>query len=90
MGGTIYGMQKTTVYLSDEQVDALRRASFHSGKSKAELIREGVEAVTRNTPKRHFLSMGSGEGDGKPFDAEEYLREHWADDLMKRRGLSPS
>jgi hypothetical protein len=25
--------------------------------------------------------MGVSEGDGKPFDADAYLREHWADDL---------
>ncbi len=39
-------MEKTTVYLTPSQKRALTRASRASGRSEAELIREGVEAVT--------------------------------------------
>jgi hypothetical protein len=42
----VYGMEKTTVYLTADQKRALERASRASGRSEAELIREGVEAVT--------------------------------------------
>ena len=39
-------MEKTTVYLTDEQKRALVRAARASGRSEAELIREGVGLVT--------------------------------------------
>jgi hypothetical protein len=41
----MYGMKKTTVYLPDELSDRLKQAAAASGKSEAELIREGVEYV---------------------------------------------
>lgn len=40
------GMEKTTVYLPDDLKRALRRAARASGRSEAELIREGVGLVT--------------------------------------------
>jgi hypothetical protein len=42
----MYGMEKTTVYLTDGQKRALERAARNAGRSEAELIREGVELVT--------------------------------------------
>ncbi len=39
-------MEKTTVYLTEGQKRALERAAAYSGRSEAELIREGVDAVT--------------------------------------------
>lgn len=38
-------MEKTTVYLPDELKRALRRAARSSGRSEAELIREGIGLV---------------------------------------------
>ncbi len=43
--GSVYGMEKTTVYLTEAQKRALERASKASGRSEAELIREGVELI---------------------------------------------
>lgn len=40
------GMDKTTVYLTTEQKRALGRAARLEGRSEADLIREGIEAVT--------------------------------------------
>lgn len=42
----MYGMDKTTVYLPRELKAALARAARAQRKSEAELIREGVRAVT--------------------------------------------
>lgn len=42
----VYGMEKTTVYLTEAQKRALARAAKIAGRSEAELIREGVDAVT--------------------------------------------
>ncbi len=44
--GIVAGMEKTTVYLPDELKRALRRAARASGRSEAELIREGIGLVT--------------------------------------------
>lgn len=46
------GMDKTTVYLTPTQKRALARAAAASGRSEAELIREGVETVTA----RHLVA----------------------------------
>jgi hypothetical protein len=42
----MYGMEKTTVYLTDTQKRALERTAKAAGRTEAELIREGVELVT--------------------------------------------
>jgi hypothetical protein len=39
------GMEKTTVYLTDHLKRALRRAARATGRSEAELIREGIGLV---------------------------------------------
>jgi len=42
----MYGMEKTTVYLPTGLKRALRRMARASGRSEAELIREGIGVVT--------------------------------------------
>jgi hypothetical protein len=49
MYGRIYGMRKTTVYVPDDLKDALARASKASGRSEADLIRDGIELVVTRT-----------------------------------------
>jgi hypothetical protein len=58
-------MRKTTVYLEDEEADGIRRLAAETGKSQADLIREGVRRVLRRSPNRKFHSMGIGEAAGK-------------------------
>lgn len=45
----MYGMRKTTVYVPDDLKEALARASEASGRSEAELIRDGIELVVSRT-----------------------------------------
>ncbi|MBU3066785.1 ribbon-helix-helix domain-containing protein [Nocardia sp. NEAU-G5] len=45
MGGTEYGMVKTTVYLTDELEMRLHAEAAATGVSKAELIRRGIAMV---------------------------------------------
>ena len=72
-------MHKTSVYLTSEEVEQLRRAAARTGRSQAQLIREGLRLVTegeRPTP-RVFHSLGKGHGGGAPYrawDAEELHR----------------
>jgi hypothetical protein len=57
-------MRKTSVYLSEEEAEGLYRAAMASGKSQAQLLREGVQKVIADweTRPRTFHSMGIGRG----------------------------
>lgn len=72
-------MQKTTVYLDESQAERLGRLSDAVGRSRAELIREGVERVLEEAPPRTFHSMGKGRGGGagasRRWDAEGLRRK---------------
>lgn len=61
-------MRKTSVYLTDEEAESLRRVARATGKSQAELIRDGVRYVIGEaaTPRR-FHSLGKGRGGGAPY-----------------------
>lgn len=58
-------MRKTTVYLTETEAEGLRRVAAATGRSQAELIREGVQLVIEQAPPRLFHSMGKGEGSGE-------------------------
>ncbi len=73
-------MRKTSVYLSDEELDGLHRVSVTTGRSQSALIREGVNLVLAETGSadRVFHSMGIGMGPGGPtpgWDSDEVYRE---------------
>ena len=63
-------MRKTSVYLTDEEAQGLRRAAIARGKSQSELIREAVREITAKAPARKFHSMGVGRGPGGPTPLE--------------------
>ncbi len=71
-------MRKTSVYLTDEQAEALRRISVDTGTPQADLIRGAVQRVIDEAPpvERVFHSMGIGAGDGRPatepIDPDEF------------------
>ena len=76
----MYGVKKTTVYLPDELRDSLKRAAEESGKSEAELIREGVEyAVEQNLtplPRAPLWSAGGNLAE----HVDEILAEGFGED----------
>jgi hypothetical protein len=51
-------MNKTTIYLPDDLKAALERTAAESGRSKAELIREGIALVTAPRPRGPLFSSG--------------------------------
>lgn len=61
----MYGMEKTTVYLTDQQKRALERAAKAEGRSEADLIREGVDTVTARhrmvEPTLPLFDSGTGD-----------------------------
>ena len=61
-----YGVRKTTVYLNDDEADALRQLAAATGVSQAELIRGAIRQVVAQVPPRQFRSLGRGQGTGAP------------------------
>jgi hypothetical protein len=57
-------MRKTSVYLTDDEAEGLRRVAVREGRPQAELIREGVRRVIeeRESEPRTFRSMAKGRG----------------------------
>ena len=62
-------MKKTSVYLTDDEAEGLRRLAGVTGKSQADLIREGLRSLlaAEGADHRIFHSMGKGRGGGKPY-----------------------
>ncbi len=59
----MYGMEKTTVYLTSEQKRALEQAARATGRSEAELIRDGIERVTRGMAEPRLPLFASDQPD---------------------------
>lgn len=74
-------MRKTSVYLTEDEAEGLRTLAATTGRSQAELIREGVRRVLARRPGRTFHSMAAGASGGQ-------LPRRWsADELAARRGV---
>ena len=58
-------MHKTTVYLNDEEVQALRQLAAMTGRSQADLIREAIRNASAEAPPRRFRSLGKGASSGR-------------------------
>jgi len=79
-------MKKTSVYLSDDEDAALRRAAQATGIARSDLIREGIRVVAAaHAPQpRTFHSMGRGRS------AAAKPRRWSADELHARRRGRPA
>jgi hypothetical protein len=74
-------MKKTSVYLSDDDDAALRRAAEATGIARSDLIREGIRVVVLShaSPRRAFHSMGRGRS------GSARSRRWTSDELLARR-----
>jgi hypothetical protein len=64
MYGTMYGMQKTTLYLSKELKRSIKRASKLRSCSESEVVREAIARFTDNAVVRPQLPLfSSGQTD---------------------------
>lgn len=73
-------MRKTSVYLTQDEAEGLRRLAVRDGRPQAELIREGVRRVIADAgdKPRRFRSLGVGaSGGSKPgrWSSEELYRK---------------
>lgn len=77
MGGMYSGvMQRTQVYLRDEELDLLDRAAERTGASRSELIRRAIRERygTRGwETRRAALLASSGSWAGQTSTGEEYV-----------------
>lgn len=72
------GMEKTTVYMTSAQKRALARAAKATGRSEAELIRDGIDEVTA----RHRIA----EPTLPLFDSGQPDLAHRVDELLEGFG----
>jgi len=54
-------MEKTQVYLPEEELDALRKAAARSGRSVADLIREAIRKVVLRPAASGPVALWDGE-----------------------------
>ncbi len=75
MNATIYVMKRIMVYLPEDDAINLKRLAQRTGRSQAELIREGLAAVLAKHEKASPTSIGviSSGSDDLADNAEEYL-----------------
>jgi hypothetical protein len=67
-------MQKTTVYLPDDLKDALSRLSTETGRSEADLIREGIRlAVAQRVPPAPTIGILVSDDPHFAEQADNYL-----------------
>ena len=77
MYGSVYGMVKTTVYLSEGLKESLRRTAERERRSEADLIREGIQMITELRPPRPRLPL---------FDSGDPTLSDRFDELMQGFG----
>ena len=94
MYGTMGGMEKTTVYLTPQQKQALADAARVEGRSEARLIRDGIESVTaRHRVADPALPLAEGlptDRDERPADDVRRLRWMPRDEFVARFVAQPA
>lgn len=73
MGGTLYRMKKTSIYLDPEIDRALGLLAEQSGTTKAEVIRRAIAQAIHATKRPKVTAIGVGEG---PGDVAEDVDRH--------------
>jgi hypothetical protein len=78
----MYGMKKTTLYLPDELKAGLERVARQTGRSEAELVRNAIGRLVRqSTPPRPRLPL---------FDSGDATLAERVDEELAGRGPLPS
>lgn len=54
-------MEKISIYLRKEELDALRKAAARSGRSVADLVREAIRKVVLKPPTEGPVAIWDGE-----------------------------
>ena len=70
-------MERTQIYLTESEVELLRRESQRTGASKAELIRRAIQAHygrSEPRPRQEALRRSAGSWTGRRFTGASYTR----------------
>ena len=86
LGGTIYGMLKTTVYLPDLLDSRLAAEAAATGVSKAELIRQAVVKLLDESERPRTDATLPVFSSGRPMTSEQMDEETYAQ--IKERSAS--
>ncbi len=71
-------MEKTTVYLPEDVLRALRQAARREGQPQAALIRRALEEYLEKVGRPRLRSVGAGEDrELAARDAESWLESEW-------------
>jgi hypothetical protein len=75
-------MRKTSVYLTADEAEGLRRLAVREGRPQAELIREGIRRVIAESADRPrvFHSRAVGRSDGS-------TPSRWTSDELYRKAM---
>jgi hypothetical protein len=74
-------MQKTTLYLSDEQHAALKYLARRTSRRRADLIREAVDDYLSRQPRQMPRSIGIiSDPNLRAVDIDDWLKENWHPD----------
>jgi hypothetical protein len=88
------GMEKTTVYLTSQQKQALADAARVEGRSEARLIRDGIEFVTaRHRVAEPAVPLGEGLPTGRderPPEDVRHLRWMLREEFVSRFVAQPA
>jgi len=85
-------VERTQVYLSDEELDLLERAGRESGASRSELIRRAVRSTfgaPTKADRLHALQSSAGSWADRDFTGAEYVDAIRGDlnERLRRLGL---
>jgi hypothetical protein len=81
-------MKKTSVYLTQDQVDRLKRIARAEQRSEAEVVRAAIDSYPEPASKRRILAYKVGRGPGgsiADIPEEEYLKGFGEDSLGGER-----
>jgi ribbon-helix-helix CopG family protein len=83
-------MKRTTISLPDDLAGCVEREAARRRTSVSEVVRTAlVDHLGLNKP-REMPFIGIFDGDGEypqAADLEDWLRDHWADDIARDSGL---
>lgn len=55
--GTLDGVIRTTIYLSEELKAALEARATQEGRTEADIVRDALQQALRVTPQRHWAAL---------------------------------
>ncbi|HEY8739260.1 MAG TPA: CopG family transcriptional regulator [Candidatus Dormibacteraeota bacterium] len=78
-------MHRTTVMLPDDLARLVELERQRRGVSTADLVRQSLEAFLKprsDRPRYSFIGIAQSDGNVPAARLDDYLADHWADDIQ--------